>query len=182
MGLKACQKWQNVAKVSVGHSRLEWRWEPRKEKNDFRGYPHSPSLGCLVVGQPQQLSGASTQPTSTEDHEPCSVKDFTRRREPIYLFLDRMLGCYFGLVFKWLQTSDSPLIRAPRLSYNKDRSLLTHFALLCPNTMLSLALKMPPDSVSWKIVVVLYFCNVNTRYVISHVLAFIKSNSFSGAF
>lgn len=73
--------------------------EPRKEENGVRSNPYLASLGHSVVGQPQQLSGASSQPTSTEDHKPWSVKVFTRR-EPIYLFLDRMLGCYFGLVFK----------------------------------------------------------------------------------
>lgn len=39
-----------------------------------------------------------------------------KEREPIYLFPVRMLGCYFGLVFKWLQMSRLPPVPVPRLS------------------------------------------------------------------
>lgn len=41
------------------------------------------------------------------------LKITQEKRGPIYLLPDRMLSCYFGLVFKWLQTARSPPIPVP---------------------------------------------------------------------
>lgn len=94
--------------------------EFRRGENDSRNSLHSPLLGYrhIVVGKPQLVSGLlDNLPAQTLGNRALSFKDLTRKeREPIYLFTDRMLGCYFDLVFKWLQMSRSPLVPVPRLS------------------------------------------------------------------
>lgn len=94
--------------------------EFRRGENDSRNSLYSPSLGHthIVVGKPHLVSGPlENLPAQKLRNCAWSFKDLTKKeREPIYLFPVRMLGCYFDLVFKWLQMSRLPPVPVPRLS------------------------------------------------------------------
>lgn len=79
-----------------------------------------------------------------------SFKDLTRKeREPIYLFTDRMLGCYFVLVFKWVQMSRLPPVPVPRLSQGSlsAHTFCLHLSRYCDIICFEM-ISFAPDSVS----------------------------------
>lgn len=102
------------------------------------------------------------------------LKILQKRRESLFIY--SQWGCLVAILAL-------PLSGCKCLGYHlylsqdcvRAFSQLTHFALICPDTVISFA----SDSVSWETwqdVVVLFLCNFNIRYTVWRMLAFNKGS------